>query len=299
MSGQPMPPTALQAANAVRLSLDDLVLAIPLVVAPESWDEAGGAGTLLPLAGMLIVQQTPPVHRQIERFLQDLREETRTNVSISVDARWLLLDSQQASQLTGAGKRRRGAVNRVDRKALAALAGEAERFHGQVSCLNGQTVHIVSGRLHTVRQGGIPIVSGDGVGYQSLIDTPHVGALLQVTPSLLPGSNTAMVDVGSQVARRAATAAAPAVPAGAAGANSAQNAAAEAEAAFVERLNVVVQQLATSLRLPLGEPVLVGGLSFPAEGELEDSASKQMYLVLEVNANELGDSDEADEDAEE
>ncbi len=183
-------------------------------------------------------------------------------------------------------------MNRVDRKALAALAGEAERFHGQVSCLNGQTVHIVSGRLHTVLQGGYPVVGGDAVGYQRMVDTPHVGALLQVTPSLLPGSNTAMVDVGSQVARRTSANAGAPIDAATGTARPA-----EEDGLQVERLNVVVQQLATSLRLPLGEPVLVGGLSFPAEGELEDSASKQMYLVLEVNANEVGDSDEDDEDA--
>ncbi len=103
-----MPPTASQAANAVRLSLDDLVLAIPMVVAPETWDEAGGPGTLVPLAGMLIVQQTPPVHRQIERFLQDLREETRTNVSISVDARWLRLATGQPTHRRRQTSPRRG-----------------------------------------------------------------------------------------------------------------------------------------------------------------------------------------------
>ncbi len=46
----------------------------------------------------------------------------------------------------------------------------------------------------------------------------------------------------------------------------------------VDRLNLTAQSLATTLKTSLGQPTLVGGLTF---GE---QASGQLYLVLEINA---------------
>jgi hypothetical protein len=53
----------------------------------------------------------------------------------------------------------------------------------------------------------------------------------------------------------------------------------------VDRINVVAQQLATSLRVPLAKPVLVGGMTFPgAEGT--QAADSQLYLVIKISVVE-------------
>ena len=64
----------------------------------------------------------------------------------------------------------------------------------------------------------------------------------------------------------------------------------------VDRLAVEMQELATTLRLPLGEPVLVGGMTYltpplrqndaaPADStdpQSESHENPQLYLVLEI-----------------
>ena len=55
----------------------------------------------------------------------------------------------------------RSAEQRLLNQAVEALPpAETERHAGQITCFNGQTVHIISGRLETVIQGGIPVVGG-------------------------------------------------------------------------------------------------------------------------------------------
>jgi hypothetical protein len=266
-----------------QLAIGELIAAITIAVEPAGWEQAGGPGSIIQLGGAIYVHQSPSIHRMVAQFLEQVREQNQAGVSLTIDATWLALTSQEAKELTGAGKRRRRAANLVDRKAFAALGAEAERFNGQVTCLNGQTVHIVSGRLHTVPQGGVPVIGSDAVGYQRIIDTPHVGALLEITPTIAPASSSILVDLGSQVARRAAK------PAG----STAAAGLAEKDAGLeYEHIQVVVQQLATSLWMTPGEPVLVGGMSFPDDGELEDSAKKQVYLVLEVTVNRPAPAEE-------
>jgi hypothetical protein len=57
----------------------------------------------------------------------------------------------------------------------------------------------------------------------------------------------------------------------------------------VDRVNIVAQQLATSLRVPLGRPVLVGGMTFPGP-QTDEPAGQQLYLVIEVTVQEEADS---------
>jgi beta-lactamase regulating signal transducer with metallopeptidase domain len=67
-------------------------------IATSSWKERKGAvGTLRELEGQLIIIQTPENHRQISEFLALLREERQ--VQILVDARFITLDEQALGSL--------------------------------------------------------------------------------------------------------------------------------------------------------------------------------------------------------
>jgi hypothetical protein len=54
--------------------VDDLSDMIQSIVAPQSWDEVGGPGSVPTYPGALVVRQTQPVHEEIERLLAMLRE---------------------------------------------------------------------------------------------------------------------------------------------------------------------------------------------------------------------------------
>lgn len=62
----------------------------------------------------------------------------------------------------------------------------------------------------------------------------------------------------------------------------------------VDRVNIVAQQLATSLRVPLGQPVLVGGMTFP-ESPTRAETGEQLYLVIEVTVQDEPDPAESTE----
>lgn len=357
------------------MTVPGLIEAIKTFIDPASWQdlnhESYDAGDIRSLGGSLVVRQTPAAHGKIEAFLQELRQELGAMRTLTVQAHWLSLDSQQLAKLLGDdGQQATGnVIDRAAWKEIASANHTVQPYRGQVTCFNGQTVHIVSGRLHSVLQGGMPITSGSAVGYQPLTLTPHIGAMLQITPSLLPGRQSALLDVQSTVTRwdgspetdhaatraaaiearqskLAADAAEPAddeeadpaqrQPGTRAGRRAPSRGAMSGSAGgmapmggmgmgggmgmammgggmgmpgmamdeksrerhgiepAVDRVNIVAQQLATSLRVPLGQPILVGGMTFP-ESHSDEPAGEQLYLVIEVTVQEEEDPAEPTE----
>jgi general secretion pathway protein D len=53
---------------------DSLIDLITTNVNPESWDEVGGPGSISAYNGLIVVTQTPEIHKKIERVLDMLRE---------------------------------------------------------------------------------------------------------------------------------------------------------------------------------------------------------------------------------
>jgi hypothetical protein len=264
----------------------------------------------------LVVSQTPAVHRQIGDLLKQLRAGSGERKSVTVDARWLLLNSDELEQLYMKGPDGTNSLSDngsrvIDRERLAAFTGRPSSIRCTTNCFSGQSVYIVSGTKQNVVSGFIPVVgsitdpahaaqlaslsggskirlvaneviqeqSQKGVGYQPLVERPNLGALLEIRPTIAQGSNTAIVDLKSTVTGPTrltadALAVSPAPP-------------------EVDRVPIHSQELATTMRVPLGEPVLVGGLTLnPSEAHLTAQLDRgegaaepeqaQLYLVLEV-----------------
>jgi hypothetical protein len=51
----------------------------------------------------------------------------------------------------------------------------------------------------------------------------------------------------------------------------------------IDRLNILRQELRSSLRIPLNQPILVGGMTL--EPTREEPQGSQLYLVLQVSAS--------------
>ena len=267
--------TAHRRPGPRRIEMNQLIDAITSIVEPGSWDEVGGDGSIVPIGGALAIRQTPAIQSKVQSFLKELQRESGTLRVLTIDAQWVLLNKEQLTQLhaTVDPKKPSLAGQTINREALRAIPAETRRYAGKITCFNGQTVHIISGRLETVIQGAIPVVGGTEVGYQPILLTPHVGVLLQVTPSALPGDEGVMIDLQSSVTRwdepekpvqLQRTKGQPVVQ--------------------VDRLKMTAQQFATSMRMPLNRPVLVGGMTFP-DGE-SDELEGQLYLIVEVQSDQ-------------
>jgi hypothetical protein len=276
-----------QTGFTLDIAADELIDLIKSCIEPCTWDDVGGDGSIAPMAGMVVVSQTPATHQKIEKLLKELRSSVPGSQVISIRATWLLLDLKQLNQLLSS---RGGKSGGIDRKALDEMATNAKGYLGAITCFSGQTVHIASGRSRSAVIGAIPVVGTEEVGYQPVISNPQSGAVLQVTPQLLPNSQAVLLDICSSVTR----AEGPVEPIhflGSETAGTKRECAGKSAAACghttvtLDRVNMIVSQLATTLKVPLGEPTLVGGLTCePSAGDQMAAGTPQLYLFIEATA---------------
>jgi hypothetical protein len=262
---------------------DSLIDLITSTIKPTTWDNVGGPGSIVPAHGVgaLVVSQTQAVHEEIEALLANLRAASPGLRVVAIRAVWLQLDLKQFDQLMHS---KPGQERGIDRRALYEMARKTKGYLGAITCLSGQTVHVASGRSRTAITGAVPVV-GDALGYQPMVSQPQAGALLQITPQLLPNTQGAMLDLCSSVTRAADK---PETvrfysddPRG--GKNGDKNA--PTRGLTLDRVNMVVSQLATTVKVPLNEPTLVGGLTTEApDGDEQAAEVPQLYLFIEASA---------------
>ncbi len=293
-------------------TIDGLFSVIKRMCSPSSWREAGGSGDLESLGHSLIVLQAPPVHQQIEDLLEQLRKGSGKRKTVTIDARWLLLTSDDLEKVAAADAQ---GIRQVDRKVLAEYTRRPSSIRGMTTCFSGQLVYLISGTRQNVVTGVIPVVGSIGkpqeygaqfasqrqkaitvipiqnapfskkcsVGYQPIVERPNFGVLLEIRPTLVPEAGEAIVDLRSTLT----------VPGkSTVTLETRQNQ--PLDAPTVDRIAIDTQELATTLSLPLGEPVLVGGLTYvvptsltlkPASDKTEQPTSQetpQLYLFLEL-----------------
>ncbi|MCD4657975.1 MAG: hypothetical protein K8S87_10590, partial [Planctomycetes bacterium] len=76
------------------IETDDLSDLISETIEVDSWDEGG---SILTLAGQLLVRNTPEVHAQIDEFLQNIRDVS--GLVITIEARFITIDDMSISDL--------------------------------------------------------------------------------------------------------------------------------------------------------------------------------------------------------
>ncbi|MGA2502120.1 MAG: hypothetical protein ABSH20_30620 [Tepidisphaeraceae bacterium] len=298
-TGRPEPgnrpaPPALHGLNAIK----DLVINI---VATKTWQENGGTGTISEFDRMLVVSQTREVHLQIEQSLAVLRARRRAAPTLSVELHWLWLDAKQRDRLLpGNATPSDGQVSStIDPQRLRQIAAEVPGFHGQAACLNGIGTAIAAGDRRAIMASTIPVVGGDCVGYSPVINVPNVGVTAQVRPTFVPGTKTAMLDITSIITRwgparppaiigaawpanRQVVASSPppaslpaqdtakpapaTTPPPAAPIVTTRSVHAGSASCPIDQPVMPTQQIGSTLRVPLGRPVIVGSMTFaPAE----------------------------------
>ena len=115
--------TARPLANSTAVTMGDLLDVLTNTVVPYTWDVTGGQGRVSPLGTTLIVWQTAHVQQMVESFLKQIREASGHRHTLTVDARWLLLTSDELDSLSANPPE-------VDRKALRFMpAGHDPRHH--------------------------------------------------------------------------------------------------------------------------------------------------------------------------
>jgi hypothetical protein len=298
------------------LTMDSVIQVMFATVAPNSWAGSGGDGQATALGTTLVVRQTKAAQQAIGQLLGALREGSAARRTMTIDARWLLLDSDGLEKL--ATSRDDGDLT-INRAVLAEFTRQPTSLRGFISCFSGQSVFLTSGTVRSNVTSYIPVVGsieppkpemrfaayggdrnvsfvsdeqqgggfgGRSVGYQPVTTTRNFGVQVELRPTRLHPEKAAAVDLRSTIT----------FPAGPSSEGELEPATSSL-APQVDRLAIQTQELATTLRVPLGEPVLVGGMTDmsprlgaagdamgdPAGMAAGDEAEKpQLYLILEV-----------------
>jgi hypothetical protein len=291
--------------------VDQLIDVITKTLAPTTWDSVGGPGSIQPYKNRdLVISQTLAVHQEIRKLLETINAGGGTSEqSMVVEAYWLLLDYSQLERLKMPAKTDSKKIRlSVNPKVLEELVRTVPALRGQIACFNNQTVHIVAGDRRNVLTSSIPVVGTAGdAGYQPVAANVNIGALLQVCPSYIPGMNSATVDIDSTVTgwregldpvKIQSTTPSMDVPADPTpGAPSTKQPGKSSSVTLMDHLQMPAHQLACTLRVPLGKPVLVGGLTLdPTKFDASENKSgdaknaepkpvekKQLYLIIRVS----------------
>ena len=271
--------------ESLRFTRNDLVNAITSSVMPETWTDVGGEGVCTPLGGLLLIKQTPEAHQQIEQLLGDIRTEGGSSQTVTVDATWLALTSEDFEKLV---PKQDGGLAAVDPALVKELAAKNPSHQGRITCYTDQTVHLVSGNRRTVIYSATPTVGFGSVGYTPQVVVPNEGLLLQVRPTVEADRKSAVLNV---ISTRTEWKDAPPVTIKSefqgASKDGMTTKGGTSEIA-VDRVNLNTQHLGTTVRVPIGQPVLIGGLSKVVvdENTPAEFAEQQFYLIVKLTLNE-------------
>ncbi len=237
-------------------------------VASDTWKTNGGIiGSISEMHGVLIVSQTSENQEKIAQLLEQFREAFGPTSTVCVRAYWLTLSPSEAESILGKGQ---AAPTESPVVADELVSSKHVYAQGQTTCFNKQAVHIFSGREQTVIEDVDPVVGTNSAAFDPDPKLRLSGVELQIRPELSADRKSAIVDVSSVITERDAS-----TPSRI---SEVRSAGTQPIVAEFDRENLIKQQFQSTLRLPLGKKILVGGMTI----EPSKLNGQQLYLVLEL-----------------
>lgn len=280
--------------GGARTSMERLIHVIESTIAPDSWDNVGGAGSIGSIGSSLLISADEETHDKIASLLDLFRKRWGSLRTVSLRAHWLwLTEDQLMGALEGDQKPAKGeaygALSPAAWKKLQAIAADNRRpgYHLVLTCHNGQTVYALAGAQRLAITGMTPVVGGateGAVAYQPVVRGVHEGAALQITPLVTRNFKYVVLDVHSRVNLLVPAAnPAEAKPA----ARGTKPGSIEQIAAAIERPTLESQRMATTLRIAADQTMLIGGMSFSAREDVPGN----LYLFITATVQELRDDE--------
>ncbi|HZL35668.1 MAG TPA: hypothetical protein VFC78_10190 [Tepidisphaeraceae bacterium] len=261
-------------------SLETLVRSVDA----ESWNEAGGQiGALAEMDGQLVITQTIENHKRIGELLQQLTDSQDQYLRTTAD--WVVVGQGDVVGLLKHAKSKKadqGGLREVDMSVLNKLPPATPRFHGELLSRNGQTVHLISGRERTVTANVNAMVGTGVAAFDPMVANFGSGIALQVNPLIDCSHEKATLTIHSTYNDPAEPGPPIPVHAGAAtqpttaGPNSS-----DVAAASYRTIDGIVQELRTTVQLPLGAAVLVGDMTLHPIAKGGDL--RELLLIVTVN----------------
>ena len=285
------------ASAGPRTSMDGLIEVITTTISQDDWDTVGGPASIASIGASLLISADAETHDKISSLLDLFRKRWGTLRTVSVRAHWLWLSEAQVSdalaadlQAAGVGAPY-GVLSDATWKKLLAAAAEGKKrtpYHAMLTCHNGQTVFTRAGGERLIISGVTPIAGKsdkEQALYQPIVRSIQEGAALQITPVVTRNAKFVVLDVHSRV-NLFGESPQPA-PVKDRGLFGGSGTTIEQIIAAIDRPALQTQRLATTLRIPVGKPSLIGGMTFATDGE----GPANLYLFVTANVQELRDDE--------
>jgi hypothetical protein len=251
-------------------------------IAPDTWDDVGGDGSINVFGQALIVCNTASVHQEIRELLSALRSHLAQLHMVRVQATWLWQTDEQVSALSARREKGEplGVVPSSRWRAWLQAAGtppdDGLRNHqASITCHSGQTTHVLAG-TQTVHVSGVtPVVGGDASAYTPQVSVIYEGPVLQVKPVADVGGRHVTLHLHSRFSILLPPEAEVAKEKVVVSVNAPKEA-----TETVERPVVRLHRLSTTCRVPVDQVVLVGGMTF---SDVDDSPNLYLYVKVSVD----------------
>jgi len=255
--------------------MQDIIRLIETVIEADTWKDQGGVvGSISTLSSrsMIVVLHTPAVHKRIGELLDQLRHELRLDASITIDAHWVMATTEQAA------KWRAGEAVGLD------ILKDPKALHScaRAMAMDAQTVSVAGGQLATEVTAAQPVTSENVAAMAFTTDQARLGIGLEITPRLSEDRHWLIVDVSSTVTERTG---------GKEATRPAQRLGGDLDILYaLEKPPHQEQKLTQTVRLPLGTPKFVGGMTL----EPGKTDGKELCLILTGRIVEADDQKAAD-----
>ncbi|MCX5656082.1 MAG: hypothetical protein NTY65_15705 [Planctomycetota bacterium] len=260
-----------QAAISSTLSPEVVEEVIHRTINSEGWEDEGGRAKIIRVGALLVVTQTAENQKKIAELLEQFRAQRQM---VAIEARWVLLDDAQVAQLVPEGAKR--TVPLEIPPAVLAAADAKVIYRGQITCFDRQRVHLVTGKAQVYVADATPVVAESAVGWDAQINSILMGAMVEIVPALSPDGKAVTLDLQSHVSEAGGENRKATLNSAIGGKDQNGNTA----KAEIELPEFLLQTFSTSIRMPLGKPVLIGGMTSPMAAN-----GKVVYLILEVSAS--------------
>ncbi|HEY8668337.1 MAG TPA: hypothetical protein VIL86_16930 [Tepidisphaeraceae bacterium] len=259
---------------------DQIIKLIQDTIQPESWKDCGGdIGSIRELRGRLIITNSVDNHRQVAMLLEELRKGNAETITIEAD--WIVIAPDDLKDLLKkpTGNEPASLPREVDGDVLKQMRGKAPNSHAEISCLNSQGIEMISGRMRSALIDLEPVVGNSAAAFKPTTSMILSGARLRIRP-LVQGDHAivhvqtvvcdwdkadGVMHVNSEVAASTTRPADDTL---------------KLSTNEMQRVDGSASHFATSLKMPLNRPVLVGGMTVDPRAKTQDN--KRIYLVLTI-----------------
>jgi hypothetical protein len=220
---------------------------------------------------LLVVVQTEANQERIAAFIDQFRVAFPI---LAIEARWMVIPEHRLKTLIADSHRRQPKVPRLLTEEALARAEAMTMCRAQLTCFDRQTVHVASGTGHSVFSNVEPVVAEAVVGWTPTVTTLLSGALLEVTPALSGDRSAVTMKVHSVITQMLESPTRVTESGGPGGAIPPTK-------TVIDLPHFLLHTFRTTVRMPLGRPVLVGGITGPNAPD-----GHVVYLVVEVDASD-------------